>query len=290
MSDWKQFRKKHYKKDVRELYAEEGCCLDGMIDFNPESMANVAGGEFRSYDEYLEVQKCSCGKTRRYFEICYYHEAGADAGFKGRILRFDDKKVLFKRIMVDGLYGDGTGFFGKEDHVWMDKADFAQFKPEDCVSFEAEVYRYMRKKDGKLIDYGLRNPTMITPLESYEVPTDEELINQQIDQLVCETCMYHDQCYSMCIANEQDRRERFETLKNLQPGKFTPLTVMLAYELEYRMMTQMGGFNLDPKDPNYEVVKRIVEICEAHPVYYVGDPMEAFYKMLYMEKPRLYVE
>lgn len=183
MSEWKYFRKKYYGKDIYFDYN------GGVIDFKPDSMDNVENGAFLSYDEYPDVQLRSCGKSRRFFELCCYHGVGAFAYFKGRILRFDNAKgrVLFKRILVDGIYGDGIGFRGKEDHVWMDKAGFEQFEPDDCVCFEAEIYRYMRKQNGKLIDCGLRSPEEIEKIESYEVPTDEELVDQQIDRLVCET-------------------------------------------------------------------------------------------------------
>ena len=103
-----------------------------------------------------------------------FSSSGSSADFKGQILRFDQQKnkVLFKRIMVNGMYGDGIGFVGKEDHVWMDRTGFELFNPGDCLWFEADIYRYMRKSDGKLIDYGLRNPDNIEKIESYEVPTD----------------------------------------------------------------------------------------------------------------------
>lgn len=282
-----KFPQKNYGKNVCAMYGK------GVIDFATESMENITNGNFKSYDEYLVVQRDSCGKNRRYFEMCYYHMGGAYADFKGKILRFDETKgkVLFKRIMLNGMYGDGTGFYGKEDHVWMDKADFEEFSVNDCVQFEADIYRYMRKKDGKLIDYGLQNPKEIRKIESYEVPTDEELIDQQIRQLVCETCRYQEQCYfGMCIANEQERENRFNLLKNLQPGKFTPYTVMLAYELEYRIFLQTGGITLSEKNPNFKIMKKLISICESYPAYYTGDVKEAFAKMAMPEKNRIYIE
>ena len=173
----------------------------------------------------------------------------------------------------------------------MARTGFELFNPGDCLWFEADIYRYMRKSDGKLIDYGLRNPDNIEKIESYEVPTDEQLIDQQIDQLVCETCRYFDHCYlGMCVANEEERKERFETLKNFQPGKFTPFTVMLAYEMEYRVIMQDKNFRCDPTDPNFPIIKKMLDICQAHPVYYVGNPQEAFVKMLFSDKPRMYIE
>ena len=250
MNKWDELRKECYGKDTLERYQ------NGRIDFSPDSMQDVENGDFKSYDEYLEVQKRSCDKVRQFFELCYYHVSGSSADFKGQILRFDQQKnkVLFKRIMVNGMYGDGIGFVGKEDHVWMDRTGFELFNPGDCLWFEADIYRYMRKSDGKLIDYGLRNPDNIEKIESYEVPTDEQLIDQQIDQLVCETCRYFDHCYlGMCVANEEERKERFETLKNFQPGKFTPFTVMLAYEMEYRVIMQDKNFRCHgSKFPNYK--------------------------------------
>lgn len=85
-------------------------------------------------------------------------------------------------------------------------------------------------------------------------------------------------------------KERFETLKNFQPGKFTPFTVMLAYELEYRVLMQDKNFRCDPTDPNFPIIKRMLDICQAHPVYYVGNPQEAFIKMLISDKSRMYIE
>ena len=198
MSDWKKTKKEYYRKD---------CCIaygGGVIDFAPDSMNDVHGGEFKSYDEYLDVQMRSCRQSRNYFELCYYH-MGRSADFKGQIERVDAKrgKVIFRRVMVEGMHSDGIWFYGKEDHVWMDIAGFEQYQPGDCVRFTAEIYRYMRRKQGKLIDYALEHPEYISSVASYEVSTDEELIDQQIKQLVCETCRYYDHCFmDMCLANE----------------------------------------------------------------------------------------
>lgn len=286
MSKWDDLKKAYYGKDICVNY--EG----GIIDFSPDSIHKVAHGEFRSYDEYLDVQMRSCSKSRNYFEMCFYC-GDACTDFKGKIDRFDPVKgkVIFKRIMVDGIYSDGTGFYGKEDHVWMDQDGFAGFQPGDCLWFSAEIYRYMRRGNGKLIDYGLRAPAMVRKIDAYMVPTDEELIDQQINQLVCETCRYDSHCsMGNCVADERERRERFETLKNFEPGKFTPFTVVLAYELEYRIMMRTGGFRLDRKSPNYHKMKKIMKICKASPIYYLGDVKDALARMIWPDKPRLYLE
>lgn len=286
MSDWNKLKRKFYKKNYRTTFEA------GMIDFSPDSMNTVRGGSFKSYDEYLEVQRQSCGKQRRYLEQCYYEHC-FDVECKGQIERFDDArgKVLFKRIMISGMHSDGCGFYGKEDHVWTDKAAFGDYSPEDCVRFTAIVYRYLRHGEGKSIDYGLENADSVSKCGSYEVPTDEQLVQQQIEQLVCETCHFHDHCFmGMCVANEQERLHRIETLKSLQPGKFTPFTVLLAYELEYRVMFQNGGIRLDPKSKDYPIMKKLAEICAAHPVHYTGDVEEALVRMAYPENARLYIE
>ena len=85
-------------------------------------------------------------------------------------------------------------FDDKEDHVWMDKSGFEKYNVGDSVSFCAEVYRYVKTGNGKLIDYGLRNPTGIQKIEAYELPSDDELIMQEVEQLICETCFLSEQC------------------------------------------------------------------------------------------------
>ena len=172
----------------------------------------------------------------------------------------------------------------------MDMQPFQDFSIGDCIMFSATIYRYLKTSGGKRIAFGLRSPEFIRKIDSYEIPTDEQLIDQQIKQLVCEACRYCDNCYmDNCIANEQERKERFEILKSLEPGKFTPLTVVLAYELEYRMMLQTGGFILDKKDKNYPVMKRLVEICESHPIHYYGNVRDAFFRIMNPDKSRIYI-
>ena len=163
----------------------------GIIDYDPEKMKDVVGGEKLTYDEYIAIQKKSLGKQRGSFELCYYTHP---MGFKGQIDRCTDSKICFKRIYVDGMYPDGLCFEGKEDHVWMDLKGFEQFKPGDSVSFWAEIYRYLKTGDGKIIDFGLRNPAEIKKIESYELPSDEDLIKQELSMMICETCMLSDSC------------------------------------------------------------------------------------------------
>lgn len=85
------------------------------------------------------------------------------------------------------------------------------------------------------------------------VPTKEELINEQIINLVCEVCIFNNEhCYcGMYVENPDEVKEMFTILKNLQPGKFTTLTVMAAYEIWGRVFSQLGGLSADKDDPNF---------------------------------------
>lgn len=183
----------------------------GLIDVNFENAKDVVHGNFKDKNEYLNAQRNR--NSRKWFATCYFHNYWVHH-FIGRIEKLNKKdgKILFKRIRVCGEYGDGTCFDGKEDHVWMDIKGFKKFKPDDCVAFDAEVYRYLRQND-HVIDYSLRNPEFIEQVEKYSVPTDEELQEQAIEQMVCETCLYNEQCYCGNCINPEYKKQRMEELK-----------------------------------------------------------------------------
>lgn len=177
---------------------------DGTIDFDPEGYKDVVGADRFDYDEYLEVQIKSFHKTRSWFETCYHN---VPLGFKGCIEKNTGKKVCFQRIVVEGMYSDGACFIGKEDHVWMDISGFESFQVGDCLSFFAEIYRYVKTGNGKQIDFGLRKPEGIKQIESYELPTDDELMKQEINQILCETCYLEEHCNRMnCLRPKNDMR------------------------------------------------------------------------------------
>lgn len=195
MNKWESFKAEYYGGEV--IAATEW----GLIDFCPESMKKVVGGEKLSYYEYLEIQKISGKKNRRYFEMCYYDSVWNF--FKGKIERKRKGKICFERIFVSGMYDDGIGFDGKEDHVWIDAADFEECEVGDCFSFSADVYKYLKTGKGKMIDYALRNPIDIKKIGEYELPSDEELRLQSIDLLICEVCMFNEHCnMDICVADE----------------------------------------------------------------------------------------
>ena len=197
-------------------YKDKGYIIQsefGIIDMAKDAMKDIHNGENLSYEEYLEVLFNSRNNRREYFEYFYYNNACCS--FKGRVSRFDKKrgKVIFDRIYVVGILMDGQGCIGTEDHVWMDMEPFEQFKEGDCVSFRAEIYRYLKRKKGKLISFGLRKPYEIDKIDDYELPGNEELVMQSIEHIICEVCMYNEQCYmGICIASEQWREDMKKTL------------------------------------------------------------------------------
>ena len=258
-------------------------------------MLDVKNGYFKSYSEYIDIQALSAKESRNYLQICYYDSF--ENTFKGKIERinFSNKTILFKRIMVNGIYPNGRGFKGIEDHVWIKVDNPNYFSKKDCISFSADVYRYMKHgKGGKKIDYSLYNLKDIKEISCYQVPTNDELIDQQIRQLVYETHLFnkHSNINNEVIINKKEFDKRVNLLKSLEPGKFTPLTVLLAYELEYKIVTQTGGIHLneiDKKDPRYNTMKRFVSISNSASTNYTGDPQEAFIRMTHPETPRIYI-
>lgn len=197
MENWNDFKKAHYKQNT---------CVStehGPINFNPNRLSDVVGAEKMTYDEYLDVQIASLGKTRTYFECCFYN---CVLEFKGQIEKINKSRVCFKRIFVTGMCLDGEVFCGREEHVWMDKNGFESLHIGDSVSFFADVYRYVKTGNGKQIDYALRNPEDIRIIPSYTLPSDEELQKQDIDALICETCYLRGQCTGVCLRPKQEMR------------------------------------------------------------------------------------
>lgn len=176
----------------------------GNIDFSSEGKEDIVGGENLTYDDYIDIQIRSAGKQRSWFQMCYYNMLSS---FMGCIGKKKGKNICFQKIHVSGMFHDGDGFIGKEDHVWMDIGGFENFKAGDCVSFSSEVYRYVKTSNGKLLDYGLRKPEYIKKISSYRLPSDEDLIRQGIDQIICETCFLYEHCNKLyCLRNEEEIR------------------------------------------------------------------------------------
>lgn len=209
-------------KELVEEYKHSGYQLQtefGILDMSDDAMKDVVGGEDLSYEEYLQAVFNSRNIRRHCFEYCYYSNAWCD--FKGQISRFDRKKgkVIFNRIYISGGLMDGDCYEGKEDHVWMDIEPFEKYQEGDCLSFGGEIYRYLKTRNGKQISFGIRKPYDISKVEAYELPSDDDMIMQAVDQMICEVCMFKEHCYmGMCIANEEWREEMRKTLFNAAKG------------------------------------------------------------------------
>ena len=178
---------------------------EGTVDFSPNSLRDVVGGERLSYNDYLDIQIQSFGKQRSYFKSCYYNHT---IGFKGQIEKITKDNICFNRIFVSGMYPDGMMYDGKEEHVWMKKEGFEEYSIADCLEFFAEVYPYLKTSNGKLIDYSLRNPAGIKKISSYDLPTEKDLIMQEVDQIICETCFLTEHCNrTFCMRPKKEIKE-----------------------------------------------------------------------------------
>lgn len=117
------------------------------------------------------------------------------------------KHICFQRIYISGMFPDGEMFDDKEDHVWIDRNGLEEFQVGDCLSFGAEVYRYVKTGNGKQIDFGLRNPCGVKKIESYDLPSDEDLMRQEINWIVCETCFLSEQCNrTYCMRDPEEMK------------------------------------------------------------------------------------
>lgn len=188
----------------------------GNIDFSLNGKVDIVGGKKLSYDDYLDIQIQSYGKQRSWFAMCYY---SIPCEFMGCIEKKTKKNICFKRIYVSGMYPDGDCFEGKEDHVWMDIQGFEDFKVGDCASFYADIYRYIKTGNGKVLDYSLRNPQNTRQITSYELPSDDDLIKQSINQILCETCYLSEHCNkTYCLRNQ----EELQALREQMPSMISP--------------------------------------------------------------------
>ena len=189
----------------------------GLLNFDENAMKDIVGAEKLTYPEFIDIQIQTGKDYRGSFMLCYYYNS---IGFKGEVETFGKGTVCFKRIYVDGMFPDGTMFEGKEDHVWMPLDGFGKLEKGDCISFFAEAYRYVKTSDGKKLEFGLRNPDDIKKIEKYELPTDDELLEQTINQIICEGCYLYDSCNRInCIRGKRELRELRKSIKNILKNK-----------------------------------------------------------------------
>ena len=189
----------------------------GIIFFDRELSKGIVGGNHLTYEDFIDLQLQTKLEFRSSFFMCWVY---TPMEFKGEVETFAKGKICFKRIYVEYMLPDTSIHMGKEDHVWMSSEGFGKLNKGDCVSFFAEVYRYIKKSDGKKLDYGLRNPEDIKKISKYDLPTEKELLMQEIDSMICETCDMADFCgtRSNCIKNPKERqllkKQMYEILKS----------------------------------------------------------------------------
>lgn len=211
LKEWQEEKKAHYGKDTLV------CSYNGYIDFSKKSYAEIETRIPLTYDDYLDLQRLTISKCRHGFERCYYDSFGTM--FRGQIEKITKDNVCFKRIYIEGNCFNLECFEDKEDHVWVSRKGFEDFKVGDCVGFLAEPYRYVRTSNGKSIDFGIKNPDMIEKVEPYELPSNEKLLEQEIDALICETCLFREHCYGFCIANEAEKKRLKKELMRIAKSK-----------------------------------------------------------------------
>lgn len=285
-NDWQETKKLHYGKHHAVMQGK------GRIDFSPESKDEVLNAEGLSYDEYLEIQRNSVESSdyRTYLELCYFDAICAD--FKATITRKSKGNIMFERLYISGCYEDGVFFEGREQHFWMSEAGLEEYEAGQSVAFIAEIYRYLKTGAGKQINLSLRNPYNIKEIGAYDIPTDEELIAHQYDNLICEVCLFNEHCSrNFCMAASGYHDEMFAYLKDISKGKFTPITVFAAYEKAGMVVTQMVEQKLMklPKDINHPLSRMVFESW-LHPSPCYMDVQESLCRMFRPEKPRIYFE
>ena len=187
----------------------------GLLTFDENAMKDIVGAEKLTYADFIDIQIQTGKDHRGSFMLCYYY---SPIEFKGEVETFGKGTVCFKRIYVNGMYPDFTMFEGKEDHVWMPIDGFGKLEKEECISFFAEVYRYIKTSNGKKLEFGLRNPKSVKKIGKYELPSDDELLMQSINQIICESCYLSEQCVRInCIRNAKEVHElRRSLMKQLK--------------------------------------------------------------------------
>ena len=177
----------------------------GLLNFDENAMKDIVGAEKLTYPEFIDIQIQTGKHYRGSFMLCYYYDP---IEFKGEVETFGKGTICFKRIYVDGMYPDGVMFEGKEDHVWMSSEGFGKLNKGDCISFFAETYRYVKTSDGKKLEFGLRNPQSVKKIEKYQLPTDDELLDQTLNQIICESCYLYDSCSRInCVRHPSELRK-----------------------------------------------------------------------------------
>ena len=153
-------------------------------------------------EKKIDIDKCS----RDGFKNCYYESAGYGE-FKGQVSKIKKGRYLFEKIDVSWEYG-GIYYRSKEEHVWLfetKKLKAHNIKIGDNVSFTGIIKPYTRKNG--TVDLGIEEIDNIKKIDNYELPTDQELHEQFMQDLKCELCLYTDHCDQVfCMMPESKQK------------------------------------------------------------------------------------
>lgn len=177
--------------------------------------------------------------------VNYYLQGGdktAFATFKGTVIAMENDKILFKRLWCSYMGDDGNYTSGKEDHVYI--YDTERFKEigiqiGDAVEFNALVYPYV--KDRYKIDLALRAPESISFILQYKLPSDEELLEQELSSLACEVCPLASQCFGNICIHEEWRDALVYFLKHSHTTNNGSKTTKKKKREEYKPLEFIGN-------------------------------------------------
>lgn len=218
-------------------------CVDGQFWGMPpevQELDNLGLSEAEKYRRWNEImhQAEKESENQRNMFALYYCEGGNTypfGEFTGHAIKVEKHRILFQRIWMkyDLMDYECTTREGTEDHVWI--YDCKPFKDAGitvgkCCRFNACVYAY--KRANGTVDFGLKCPENIELIQRYELP-DMKMVSirdgiRSAEQLVCETCMFTEQCYEkgspVCVAADGYREERtkqifFSSQENLSQAR-----------------------------------------------------------------------
>lgn len=220
-------------------------------------------------------------------------EAGYEQ-FCAKVIKKNGKYSL-TNVVIDGPRTHGPYFIGGDsvieinDKKSIDALNKAGIADGDLIYFDAIAY--LCEKEEKKDWRGLKDIEKVEKINGYCAPTRDELINEQIRNLICEICIFKNHCYSgICVANQDEVKEKFEILKSIEPGKFTPFTVMAAYEIWGKVLSQFEELSGSKADPNLPVIQEIKRLSSKYGTGYIWPAHDAIAHMVYPEFQRIYLD
>ena len=185
----------------------------------------------------FELDRINCGDQTVRGSLNHYYAAGGNKDgsgvFQGRILKQENGWSLLKNLTVRFHDIDINycvhDIIGTEDHIWIFNDEVSNdYKVGDNIEFNAKVYAYRRnpeKHSGKQsMDFSLKELRNIKKLDNYSFPPEDMEENQNmwhqifIEEIVCETCLYSEQCYhtGICLAPPGWREDAIQMLNDYE--------------------------------------------------------------------------